>query len=306
MNYNRRKFMHQGALGLASFYLASCSKKINYGLMEVKEKSYSIKHLRNRVGYFKEKGGTIAWMIDGKDTVIVDTEFPAQASNLQQEMLKLTDDTVNIIFNTHHHGDHTSGNIQFKGLVSQVIAHKNSAINQKLTAEKMKSIDNNLFPNFTFDDKGYKTKVGRENISCHYFGPAHTNGDSIIHFEDSNVIHVGDLMFNRRFPYIDKQGGAMISNWVQVLDKINTTFDNDTIIIAGHAAETHDVLVSKEDLNAFKNYLEKLLTFGEQCIKQGLTKEEVIANNKIIPGAIEWTGDGINRSIEAVYIELTN
>jgi cyclase len=303
---DRRQFLNAAGINLVGLALLnSCAKKMNYTLLPTDTTlPYKIKHLRGKVGYFTERGGTIGWVTDGKETAVIDTQFPDQVANFHKELLKIAPSNITALINTHHHGDHTSGNIFFKDKVTKIYAHENSLKNQKITAEKMNNADKNLFPNTTFKTD-YKLKVAGENIHMQYFGAGHTNGDIIVHFEDSNVMHVGDLLFNRRFPYIDKQGGANIRNWIKVHDDIMKLADKDTIIIAGHSNTGYDVISTKEDIKAFQNYLDKLLAFGEQCVKSGKTKEEVLKDLKVIPGAEEWTGDGISRSIDAVYIELT-
>jgi cyclase len=304
---DRRNFIQLASAGTFGYlFLNSCTKKMDFsGLNKGTNLAYNMKHLRGNVGIFTEKGGTIMWYNDGKDSAVVDTQFPEQATHLREELKKLSGENLTALFNTHHHGDHSSGNIVFKEFTTKIIAHENSLKNQKISAEKMNAVEKSLFPNITFKDM-YKTKVGKENIQCHYFGAGHTNGDAIIHFEDTNVMHIGDLMFNRRFPYIDKQGGASIKNWALVHDDIIKLADKDTIIVGGHANAGYEVIVTKEDIKAFQNYLQKLLIFGEQSVKAGKTKEEVLKELKVIPGAEEWTGDGISRSIDAVYIELTS
>ncbi len=308
---DRRKFLQDSAKGILGAYLlgtsiSSCGKKTNYNLLGTMPETspFQMKHLRGKVGYFTEKGGTIGWMVDGKKSVIVDTQFPEQAANLMGQMKKITDEKIDIIFNTHHHGDHTSGNIFFKDKVDQVIAHTNSLINQKNAATQKNNLKDVLLPTITFENT-YQTKVGNESIRCYYYGPAHTNGDSIVHFQESNVVHLGDLLFNRRFPYIDMGAGASVKNWINVHEQILNQFDKETIFLGGHAGQGYDVVATKEDIKAFQNYLSKLYAFGEKCVKEGKTKEQVLAEYKVIPGAEEWKGDGINRSIDAVYFELT-
>ena len=148
------------------------------------------------------------------------------------------------------------------------------------------------------------TKIGKENISCHYCGAAHTNGDSIVHFEDSNVVHIGDLVFNRRFPYIDKGAGASIQGWIAVHDALLRYISKDTLIICGHAGQGYDVIIGSEDIKAFQNYLIRLLSFAKQNIAAGVTLESLKKTATVIPGAEQWQGDGISRSLDAAYIEL--
>lgn len=266
-------------------------------------KAYQFKALRNDVGVFMEQGGTIAWLNGSSGFVAVDSQFPASAAHVIEELKKLGDKPFKYLLNTHHHGDHTAGNIAFKGLVQNVVAHQNSLVNQKLAAEKANSLDKQLLPDTTFG-KGWKAPVGKEKISAYYYGSGHTNGDAIYHFENANIVHVGDLVFNRRFPYIDKENGAHIGNWITALDKIYNQFDKDTIVITGHSLDPEKVVGDRENVKAFKNYLESLMAFVKAEMKAGKTKEDILKATTI-PGAPEWQGDGIARSLTAAYTELT-
>ena len=160
-----------------------------------------------------------------------------------------------------------------------------------------------VYPTEVFENS-HQQKVGKEIIDLKYFGAAHTDGDSVTHFQNANIAHIGDLVFNRRFPYIDMGAGANIANWVKVLDQIMNTYDDETIFIWGHARAGYDVKGGKEDLKAFQNYLEKLLEFGEKSMKAGITLEELKKTTTVIPGAEEWQGKGISRSLDAVYAEI--
>lgn len=206
------------------------------------------------------------------------------------------------MINTHHHGDHTSGNIEFKNLVPHIIGHENCLANHKRVAEQQKSVDKQLFADITLLIHG-KQRLDRK-IKAWYFGAAHTNGDAIIHFEHSNIAHLGDLVFNRRYAFVDRSAGANIKSWIEVLDKTLSTFDDETIFIFGHAFDPEKVTGNKEDIKAMQNYLSKLLQFVEGEIKSGKSKEEIL-KAKSIPGVTEWQGDGIERGLTAAYEELT-
>lgn len=263
---------------------------------------WKIKLLRNDVGIFTERGGTIGFLLSKKGIVVVDTEFPPQAQHLIAQLKTKSEKPFHLLINTHHHGDHTGGNIEFKDLVPHVVGHENCLINHKRVAEMQKTVDKQLFADTTFKDT-WKTKVGSEKIKAHYFGAAHTNGDAIIHFQHANVAHMGDLVFNRRYAVIDRSAGANIKHWITVLDKALETFDNDTIFIFGHAFDPEKVTGNKEDLKAMQNYLSKLLEFVEGEIKAGKSKEEIL-KAKSIPGVTEWQGEGIERGLTAAYEEF--
>jgi cyclase len=101
--------------------------------------------IRGDVGYFTESGGTIGFLLNNDGIIVVDAEFPEQAQHLVDELKKRSDKSFRLLLNTHHHRDHTAGNIVFKDLVTHVIAHENSAKNQKIVAEK-NNYDKQLIP----------------------------------------------------------------------------------------------------------------------------------------------------------------
>jgi glyoxylase-like metal-dependent hydrolase (beta-lactamase superfamily II) len=258
--------------------------------------------LRNNVGVYLERGGTIGWMIEKDGIVVIDTQFPEQAGNFIGQMQAKMDKKVDILFNTHHHGDHSSGNIAFKGVAERLVAHTRSKANQEATATAQGSLDKQWLPDTVFEET-WSSKVGTETVTARYFGAGHTNGDSVIHFENANVAHLGDLCFNRRFPYIDKKSGASIQNWISVLQQIRATYDEDTLFVFGHGQTNDHITGGKDDLRAFENYLEQLLVYVRKGVAEGKTADQ-LADVPFIPNAPEWTGDGIRRSIDAALIEL--
>ena len=296
----RRNFLMNTALATGAFSILSKSSLASI----FADPTYQFKSLRGNVGWFAEQGGTIAWLLNKEGIVVVDAEFPDPAKHLIAELQKQSDKPFQWLINTHHHGDHTSGNISFKGIVKNVAAHANSLTNQKNVAIAQKKEDQQLYPDTTFTDT-WKIKVGDEHIKAYYFGAGHTNGDAIIHFEHANIVHMGDLVFNRRYPFIDKSAGASVKNWPLALEAAQKKFDNDTIFIFGHAFDPEKVIGTKEDLKAMQNYLEKLADYVQSSIKAGKSKDEIL-QTKAIPGVDDWQGDGINRSLEAAYQEFSS
>lgn len=264
---------------------------------------WKITLLRNDVGIFSEKGGTIAFLLGKTGIVVVDTQFPEQSKHLVEELKKLNTNPFQLLINTHHHGDHSSGNIVFKDLVPHVLAHANSKANQERVAKEKNTEAGQLYPDQTYTDT-WCEKIGTETICLHHFGAGHTNGDSIVYFKKANIAHMGDLVFNRRHPYVDRSSGASIKRWIGVLDKAVAEFNKKTQYIFGHAGTGYEVTGSREDVTAFRNYLTKVLDFTEAAIKAGKTKAELLKATEI-PGAPEWKGDGIERPLGAAYDELT-
>jgi glyoxylase-like metal-dependent hydrolase (beta-lactamase superfamily II) len=295
----RRNFLRTTALTAAS--LALFNKKSMAAMLA--DPAYQFKALRNNVGMFAEQGGTIAWMINKEGIVVVDAEFPEPATHLIAELKKQSDLPFEWLINTHHHGDHTGGNISFKGIVKNVAAHENSLTNQTTVAVKQKTEDKQLYPDTTFKDQ-WKIKVGDEHITAHYFGRGHTNGDAMIHFENANIVHTGDLVFNRRYPFVDNGAGASVKHWPFALEQARKKFNKDTLFVFGHAFDPQKVIGNMDDVAAMQNFLEKLEDYVASSIKAGKTKDEILQATSI-PGITDWQGDGIQRGITAAYEELT-
>lgn len=296
----RRKFLQGTGLSLGFLALAG-----NRALADIlMQPAYKFTLLRNDVGIFTEQGGTIAWLANNSGMAVVDSQFVAPATHLIAELKKISSKPLNYLINTHHHGDHTSGNLAFKGLAEKVVGHTNCLANHQKTAAAQKSEDKQLFADTVFQDQ-WKGKVGSERIQAHYFGAGHTNGDIIVHFEHANIAHMGDLMFNKRFPFIDRPGGANIQSWVNVLDKTIAKFDKDTLFVFGHSADPAQVTGGKEELKSMQNYLEKLLVFVKSEIKAGKSKEDILKAQRI-PGAEDYKGQGIERSLIAAFEELNS
>ena len=261
--------------------------------------------LRKNVGIYSESGGTIAWLINKEGIAVVDSQFPEQAGNLIKKIKEKHDRQFDLLINTHHHRDHSGGNIAFKDIVDKVVAHENSKANQKRVAKEKKIVDTQLYPDTTFSES-WSQKVGRETITARYYGRAHTDGDAVIHFENANIVHCGDLVFNRRFPYIDRSAGASIKNWIKVLDAIRENYDDEALFIFGHAFDPEKITGDKTDVLAMRNYLITLLNYVEKEKSAGSSLEDMLnANLKTIPGAPDWKGKGIERSIRSAYEELS-
>jgi cyclase len=295
---NRRSFIQNTALTIGALTLTQKNLRASFA-----EDPWKITMLRNDVGIFTERGGTIAFLLSKKGIVVVDSQFPDQSKHLIDELKKRSTAAFSLLINTHHHGDHSGGNISFKGIVDHVLAHENSLKNQKATAIASKSEDKQLYPDQTYTN-AWCHKAGKEKICLTYYGAGHTNGDSFVHFQHANIVHCGDLVFNRRHPYVDRSAGANMKSWIEVIDKALNQFDKKTIYVFGHAATGYEVTGKADDLNKFRDYLGNVLKFTEGEIKAGKTKEEFLKTT-LIPGSEDFKTDGIQRPLQAAWEELT-
>ncbi len=294
---HRRKFLESGIFSVIA--LAAAKNGFSF---DPQNADWKITMLNDDIGIFTESGGTIMFHLSKDGITVVDAQFPTSVPHLIAELQK-KNLPFHLLINTHHHRDHTAGNISFKGLTSRVLAHENSLKNQKAVAEKNNNVDKQYYPTQTFG-KVWSEKAGKETITLKHFGTAHTDGDAVIHFEKNNIAHVGDLVFNRRHPYIDRSAGANIKSWIQVLTDIQNHYNNKTLFVCGHSGDGYDVKGDKKMIGAFREYLANALTFVGSEIKSGKNKEEIMKATDI-PGSPEWKGDGISRILSAAYEELT-
>src|SRR5690606_32993440 len=185
------------------------------------------------------------------------------------------DRPVDCLINTHHHGDHTGGNISFRGHVEQVVAHATAAEHMRQPPGGEPPADQ-LYPDVTFTDR-WAADVGDERVLARHYGRAHTSGDAVITFERANVVHMGDLMFHQRHPVVDRAAGATIRNWMTVLDRTVADHSPDTVYIFGHANAGLPVTGSHADLTGFRDYFGALLAFVESQVQAGHSRDEVLA-----------------------------
>lgn len=293
----RRKFLESVALTISALSLSKA------GISSLKsDPTWKISMLNNDIGIFTETGGTIAFHLSKDGITVVDAQFPTSAPHLIAE-LKKKSIPFHLLINTHHHYDHTAGNISFKPIISRLVAHENSLINQRRVAEQQHKTELQYFPNETFTDS-WSEQSGNEIISMHYYGPAHTNGDSVILFEKNHIAHIGDLVFNRKYPYIDRSAGASIKNWLLVLQKIQTNYPDNTTFICGHSGDGFPVTGDKNMVGYFQKYLTVSLDFVDSAIKSGKSKDDILKTTAI-PGFADFKGEGIERTLTAAYEELT-
>ena len=239
--------------------------------------------IRRNVGFFTMRGGTIGYLIDPAAVVVVDSQYPAEGKVCLQGLNERSKGhAIDLLMNTHHHGDHTGGNISFRGAAKKVVAHAKAAEHMKNPPGATPPTDQ-LYPDTTFTDV-WRSDAGGERMRARFYGNAHTSGDVVITFERANIAHMGDLMFNQRHPLVDRAAGASIRGWISVLERVPKDHANDTIYIFGHANTGQPVTGDRTDLAKFRDYLGAVLAFVETQIKAGRTRDEILAMRDPLKG----------------------
>lgn len=243
--------------------------------------------IRRNVGFFTMRGGTIGWLVNPGGVVVVDSQFPNEAQACLTGLNERSGSRpVDFLINTHHHGDHSGGNLSFRGAAKKVVAHQMANEHMRQPPGGQPPADQ-LFPDTTFTDT-WSADVGDERVSARYYGRAHTSGDAVITFERANVVHMGDLMFHQRHPVVDRSAGATMRNWMTVLERTVRDHANDTVYIFGHAGTNLPVTGSAADLNRFREYLGAVLAFVDTQVKAGKSRDEVLAMRDPLPGFEAW------------------
>lgn len=206
------------------------------------------------------QGGNIGVLVTDNHLVVIDDQFERIAPQLKAELTKISDKPIRFLINTHHHGDHTGGNAFFKAhavLVSHENARQRMDENKKTEVTFTKNM--NLYPD------------GKQ-IELWHFGAGHTDGDTVVYLPAENVVHMGDLFFNKIFPYIDLKGGADTGNWIETLDSLLAKLPADVTIIPGHGKVTN-----KADLKRFREYLRYCRSEVRKYLAQNKSDVEIKA-----------------------------
>jgi cyclase len=237
--------------------------------------------LRRGVGVFTASGGSIGYLVNGDGAVAVDSQYMNTVEFCIAGLKQRAPKGIAMLFNTHHHADHTGGNLAFKSSVQKIIAHEACAAWHRRTAEQAGTLAQQAIADTTFTET-WTTAFGDETIQARYYGAGHTSGDAVITFEKANVVHMGDLLFNRAHPNIDRPAGANLANWIRVLEQASDAASNDTIFIAGHAKEM-SVKTAKADVAHFRDYLTAVLDYTRKSRQAGQSKEE-LQKTATLPG----------------------
>ncbi len=299
MKFTRKEFLKTGALITSGVLLQG--HKFFY---PVQEKVSGFKLLRDNFGIYTERGGTIGWYVAKDSVAVIDSQFPETVKQFIAELQKKTTRKIDLFFNTHHHADHTGGNLYIKDFADKMIAHEQCVELQKKFYGSNPDAQQ-AYASTTFTDE-WRQKIGKETVVAKYFGTAHTSGDVIIHFEKSNIAHVGDIVFNRTYPYIDANGGGSVASWIDTLEKVIKYYSKDTLFIFGHGAKNDLVSGSLNDVKAMKDLLSTLVDFVSKGMKNGKSKVEISLSTEI-PGTEGWkerVAGMLRIDLEKVYDEL--
>lgn len=221
-------------------------------------------------------GGNIGVSHGEDGTVLIDDQYAPLTPKIQAAVAGLGASPVKFLVNTHWHGDHSGGNENFGKAGAVIMAHDNvrvrMASDQKTPFGEVKASPKVALPVITYAE-GLKLHLNGEEVRVISVPPAHTDGDSIVHWTKSNVIHMGDLFFHKMsFPFVDRSSGGDVRGVIAAADKVLAMANDNSKIIPGHGA-----VASKADLKAYRDMLVAIVGTVEAAVKAGKTVEEVKA-----------------------------
>ena len=248
-------------------------------------------------------GGNIGVSVGEDGIVIVDDQFAPLAEKIQAALKGITDKPVRFVINTHWHFDHVGGNAYFQKQ-GPVLAHENIRSRMEkgatLLGTEVKPATKEELPIITFNDTA-SVYLNGEEIRAVHFPSGHTDGDSIVFFTKSNVVHMGDDYVRYGFPFIDLESGGSTRGMIAACEKVIATLPPDTKAIPGHGD-----LGTVADLKPFVAMLKETLALVEAGIKKGKTLEQ-LKQEKVLAGYEKWSGSFIStdKHIETLYNDLT-
>ena len=213
-------------------------------------------------------GGNIGVSAGEDGVLIIDDQFAPLAEKIAAQLGELGSDKPKYVINTHYHGDHTGSNAFFhshKG--ATILAHENVRV-RLANDEKIKP---EALPTITYED-GIKIYFNGETLHVMHLAVGHTDGDSVVWFEQPNVMHTGDLFFNGRFPYIDQGAGGNVEGYMDSVKQLLAKIDDETVIIPGHGD-----ISNKQEYSAFLAMISETFNYVKALKQDGKTLDEVKA-----------------------------
>ena len=244
-------------------------------------------------------GGNIGVSVGADGILIVDDQFAPLADKIKAALKTLGEGKLKFILNTHYHGDHTGGNVVF-GPDAPIIAQTNVRKRLQQPPQGQQPAPKEALPVITFD-QSVSVHFNGDEIRVLHFPHGHTDGDAIIFFTSSNVVHMGDDFFNGMFPFVDIDSGGDVAGYVKNVGDVLGKLPAGAKIIPGHGP-----LATADDLKKFHDMLVTTTGIVQQKIKAGKTLEQIKTEG--LPDEWKSWGEGFiktDRWIETIYRSFT-
>ena len=281
-------------------FAISVTAQTDFSKVEIK-----VTKVAGNVYMLEGAGGNIGVSVGDDGILIVDDQFAPLADKIRAALKGIADKKLRFILNTHWHGDHTGGNVVF-GPEAPVIAHDN--VRKRMAVEQKSEVfkrttpasPKEALPVITFN-QNLTVHFNGEEIRAIHYPQGHTDGDSVIFFVTSNVVHLGDDFFAGRFPFVDLESGGSVEGLTKNIGEIITKIPNGAKLIPGHGP-----LSGVEDLMNYHNMLVTTSDIVRAKIKAGKTLEQIKSEG--LPDTWKTWGTGFIKTdvwLETIYRSLT-
>jgi cyclase len=274
--------------------------------------SIDVEKLRDNLFVLKGGGGNTAVFVTSNGVVVVDTKIPGWGQPLIAKIKELTPKPVTTIINTHTHGDHVAGNVDFPASV-EIVAHENTKANMEAMREVAGAPQSAAWTGIFKESKGrglptrtYKDKLtlgrGADQVDLYYFGPGHTDGDAWVLFPVHRIAHAGDIFSGKNLPLIDSNNGGTGVQIGETLAKAAAGLGQVEGIITGHST-----VMSLDDLKSYAAFNREFLETVRAAKQAGRSVDEIV-NSWTMPakyaGYTAPQPARLRSNVEAVYREL--
>ena len=237
------------------------------------------------------RGGNLGLSVGEDGTYLIDDQYAPLTGKILAAIKQLTPEPVRFVVNTHYHGDHTGGNENMGEAGALLVAHEN--VRRRMAAGTfMKAFNRQVepapagaLPVVTLTD-AVTFHWNGEEIRVFFVGPAHTDGDAIIHFVKADVFHMGDTLFNGMYPFIDVSAGGRIDGMIAAVDRVLKVADDKTRLITGHGPP----VATKADLQVYRDMLAQVRDRVAKLKAEGKTGEQIVAAKPTADLDEKWGG----------------
>jgi cyclase len=212
------------------------------------------------------QGGNIGVSVGNDGAFVIDTQFAPLSDKIQAAVTATGGDTIAFVINTHWHGDHVGGNANFANNGAVVMAQDNVRV--RLEGSNAEAA---AMPTVTFPDRMSFHWNGND-VNLMHVAPAHTDGDSVIHFTNLNVFHMGDTFVNGGYPFVDLDSAGNFDGIIAAAESVLARSNAATRIIPGHGA-----LATRADLQTYVDVLKTIRSRFQALIDQGRSEDQVVA-----------------------------
>lgn len=247
-------------------------------------------HVAGSVYYLEGAGGNIGLSVGEDGVVMIDDQFAPLTDKIVAAIGEINDGDIRFVINTHVHGDHTGGNENLGRMGVLILAR------DEVRVRLSESVSGDALPVLTFSES-VTIHLNGEEVHAFAVPPAHTDGDSYVHFKGSDVIHAGDIFRTVGYPFIDLNNGGTLAGLVDSLDLLIELAGPDTKIIPGHGVVSGEGAVME-----VRDMVTDVAGRVESLVGRGMNYEQVVAA-KPTADYDERYGDP-ERFLSAVYAEL--